>query len=75
MRTIVRWCVSSLLLDCLSADPDHRSRVQRVLQVINEGSLKQLLGLHGIGVKRAEAIIDSRPFSKVPSASVSCKRL
>jgi radical SAM superfamily enzyme with C-terminal helix-hairpin-helix motif len=40
--------------------------VQDVLHVVNKGSMKDLLALHGIGKKRAEAIIDNRPFHRVP---------
>jgi hypothetical protein len=43
--------------------------------VVNTGTLKELLGLHGIGKKRAEAIIENRPFAKVhhrpPASSVA----
>jgi len=38
--------------------------------VVNKGSMKDLLALHGIGKKRAEAIIDNRPFHRVPWCSV-----
>ncbi len=40
--------------------------MQDVLHVVNKGSMKDLLALHGIGKKRAEAIIDNRPFHRVP---------
>lgn len=49
-----------LMISCIPAID-----VQDVLRVVNEGTMKQLLQLHGIGKKRAEGIIENRPFSKV----------
>jgi hypothetical protein len=60
-RSPMCWCALTHVLVCV---------VQDVLHVVNTGSMKDLLALHGIGKKRAEAIIDNRPFRQVRTLPV-----
>jgi DNA uptake protein ComE-like DNA-binding protein len=42
---------------------------EKLLKILNSGNIKQLLALSGIGKKRAELIIENRPFEKVLQSS------
>jgi len=44
---------------------EQQEREEIVLKILNTGCMKNLKKLHGVGVKRAQAIMDNRPFHQL----------